>query len=74
MAATVAGIALTIVMMGTQWVGNALLNVHDVNPEQYLLIYDLAALSERERENLFPPEAMRRRGWRQSMPTGTSTT
>jgi hypothetical protein len=60
--ATVAGIALTIVMMSTQLAGNALLGVRDVNPEQYLLIYDLAALSERERENLFPREAMRQRG------------
>jgi hypothetical protein len=53
-----AGVALTAGLIGTQALAAAAIGVRDVNPEQYLFIYDLAALSEREEENLFPPDVL----------------
>jgi hypothetical protein len=64
LAATAGGIALTIGIVGTQWASNAIVGADDVNIEEYTFIYDLAALSVRERENLFPSEALPSRGMR----------
>jgi hypothetical protein len=63
-AVTVAGSVLTVGLAGTQWVASAAVGARDMNIEQYTFIYDLAALSERERENLFPPDVMPERGMR----------
>jgi hypothetical protein len=57
-----AGIAIVVAMGATQLAGAKLAGAEDVDPEQYLYIYDLAALSEREGENLFPPDVARERG------------
>lgn len=64
LAATVTGVAMTLALMATQVAGTALLGVRDVDPEQYLYIYDLAALSEHEHQNLFPAAVMPERGMR----------
>ena len=60
--ATAAGVGVTLALMATQVGAQAALGVRDVNPEQYLYVYDLAALSEQDRENHFPPVAMPQRG------------
>lgn len=63
-AAVVAGCALTAALMASQFAVNAALGVRDVDPQQQLYVYDLAAISERERENLFPREVLRDRSLR----------
>ena len=63
-AATVVGIAATVALMGGHVAASAALGVHDINPEQGLAIYDLAAISHRERKNLFPADVMPERGMR----------
>jgi hypothetical protein len=63
-AAVVAGCALCLALMASQFGVNAALGVRDVDPQQQLYIYDLAAISERERENLFPPQVLRDRSMR----------
>jgi hypothetical protein len=60
--ALVGGIALTLALIGTQIAAAAVIGVRDVHPESTLFIYDLAAISKRERENLFPPDVMSQRG------------
>jgi hypothetical protein len=50
--------------MGTQLAAAQAIGVRDINPEQFLYIYDLAALSEREDENLFPPDVLPNQGIR----------
>jgi hypothetical protein len=62
--AAIAGCALTLVLMASQFAVNAALGVRDVDPQQQLYIYDLAAISERERENLFPRQVLAERGLR----------
>lgn len=57
-----AGVAVTLVAMGTQVAAGAALGVKDVHPEQYLFFYDLEQLSKREGENLFPASVMPERG------------
>ncbi len=37
------------------------IDARDINPEQYLYIYDVGAASIREEENLFPPDVMAQR-------------
>lgn len=56
------GVVATVALMGTQVLAQRALQVADVNPEQYLYIYDLAALSEDDRENQFPAAIMPERG------------
>jgi hypothetical protein len=63
-AATVVGIAATLALMGVNVAASAALHARDINPEQGIAIYDLAAISHRERKNLFPPEVMPERGMR----------
>jgi hypothetical protein len=63
-AAIGAGVILTLGLLGTQLAANAALGVEDVHPEQYVMIYDLAAISHHERENLFPRSVMPKRGMR----------
>jgi hypothetical protein len=58
------GVLLTVALMATQFGANAALGVRDVNAEQWTMVYDLAAISHRERENLFPRSAMPQRGMR----------
>jgi hypothetical protein len=62
--AVVAGCALTLTLMASQFALNAVLGVRDVDPQQQLYIYDLAAISKRERQNLFPPEVLHDRSLR----------
>ena len=62
--AVVTGAALTLALMASQFAVNAALGVRDVDPQQQLYIYDLAAISKRERENLFPREVLRDRSLR----------
>ncbi len=57
-----AGAVLMIAMFATQVIGTKVIKAEDVDPEQYLYIYDLAALSEREGENLFPADVAPDRG------------
>ncbi len=52
--AVAGGLALTLGLMGMQVVAQNALGVQDVNPEQYLYMYDLGALSHDEHRNLFP--------------------
>ena len=61
-AATAAGLVLTVALLGTQSALTSAAGVTDVNPEQYLYAYDLAALSVDERRNLFPADVMPQRG------------
>jgi hypothetical protein len=56
------GILMTLALMGTQLPANAIIGTEDVNPEQYLYIYDVAAMSHQNRENLFPRSVMPARG------------
>jgi Predicted membrane protein (DUF2142) len=56
------GGAVTLVLMGTVFATATLMDLRDVNPETTVYVYDLAGISHRERENLFPPEIMRERG------------
>ena len=56
--ATAAGVALTAVLVLTQVAASAAIGVRDVQPEQYLFIYDVAAISVREDENLLPADVM----------------
>lgn len=58
LAATVLGTAAVVCLMGTQLLAAKAIGVRDVNPEQYLYVYDLAAASEREHENLFPADVL----------------
>jgi hypothetical protein len=60
--ALVAGFAITVGLMGTQVAAQAAIGVRDVNPEQYLFLYDVLAVSHEEDENLFPPDVMPQRG------------
>ena len=60
--AVVAGFALTVGLMGTQVATTAAIGVRDVNPEQYLFLYDVLAVSHEEQENLFPRDVMPQRG------------
>lgn len=60
--AVAAGIALTLALMATQFVATRALEPTNVHPETPLYVYDLATISERERENLFPAELMPQRG------------
>ena len=54
--ALVGGVAVVAAVLVSQVVGTVAVRADDVDPEQYLYIYDLAALSERDGENLFPPD------------------
>ena len=56
-AAAVAILAITA-LVAAQFLATRAIGARDVNPEQYLYIYDLAAASEREDENLFPPAVL----------------
>lgn len=56
------GVALVAVMLATQLAGAIVVRSKDVDPEQYLYVYDLAALSARDGENLLPPEVASERG------------
>jgi uncharacterized membrane protein YhaH (DUF805 family) len=58
----VAGIVVCGALLVTQRVFSAAVGVKDVHPQQYSMIYDLAALSHELRENLFPPDVMPQRG------------
>jgi hypothetical protein len=62
MGAVAGGIALTLALMGTQVLGSRAIGAENVHPEAPLYIYDLAAISKRERENLFPASLMPQRG------------
>lgn len=62
MSAVAGGIALTLALMGTQEVASKAIGVESLHPEAPLYIYDLAAISERERKNLFPSNLMPQRG------------
>lgn len=57
-AAVTGGLLATVALMVTLVPVNAAIGVRDVNPEQYLYIYDVAALSHQDQENLFPREVM----------------
>jgi hypothetical protein len=54
LAALVAGLALVGGILVSQLAGTLAMRADDVDPEQYLYIYDLAALSERDGVNRFP--------------------
>lgn len=56
--AIVAGLVATVALMASQVAVNAAIGVEDVNPEQYLMIYDVAALSHQDHENFFPKDVM----------------
>lgn len=56
------GVALTLALIATQIAAVGALGVRDVHPETTLFIYDLAAISQRERENLFPSDVVEQRG------------
>jgi hypothetical protein len=62
--ATAVGVALTFALVGTQFAGSAVIGVHNSHPEYPLYLYDVAAISARERENLFPREVLPQRGIR----------
>lgn len=61
-AAVGGGVALTLALVATQFGATKLLGLTNVHPETPLYIYDLAAISTRERENLFPSDLMPERG------------
>jgi hypothetical protein len=61
-ASVVLGGAVTLALMSTVFATTTLMDLRDVNPETTVYVYDLAGISHRERENLFPPEIMRERG------------
>jgi hypothetical protein len=52
------GVVLTVGLMATQAGIGAIVGIRDVSPEQYLYIYDLGGLSERDGSNLFPRDVM----------------
>jgi hypothetical protein len=56
------GVALTLALIGTQIAASHAIGVRDAHPESTLFIYDLAAVSVRERENAFPADVMSKRG------------
>ena len=58
LAALVAGVGLAGAMLVTQLAGAFAVRAEDVDPEQYLYIYDLAALSERDDVNRFPADVV----------------
>jgi hypothetical protein len=60
--AVVGAVGLTLALFGIQFVATKALEPTNVHPEAPLYIYDLAAISERERENLFPSDLMPQRG------------
>ena len=60
-AATATVVVGLAAMVGSQFLVIAAIDARDVNPEQYLYIYDVGAASIREGENLFPPDVMPRR-------------
>ena len=49
------GTVLTLALIGLQFAVVAPMDVIDNAPEQQLFAYDIAGLSEQDRENLFPP-------------------
>jgi hypothetical protein len=53
--AAVLGSVLTLALIGLQFAILAPMEVGDNAPQQQLFAYDLAGLSEQDRENLFPP-------------------
>lgn len=53
-----AAVVLTVAMAATQVAGMTAIGARDVDPEQYLYIYDLAAVSAIEEENVFPADVM----------------
>jgi len=57
----VGGALATVVLMATQMMLSQILTVRDVAPEQVTYVYDLGALSVRDRENHFPPAVVRDR-------------
>lgn len=60
---TSVGVGLTVAMFSSQLVVAKLIGVRNVNPEQYVFIYDLEMLSHDLGRNLFPPDVMARRGF-----------
>ena len=56
--ATGAGVLAVAVMAGSQFLASAAIGVRDVDPEQYLYVYDLGALSVEEGESLFPADTL----------------
>lgn len=59
-----AGGALTVVLLGIQFTAITAINPATANPEQQLHIFDLAAISAREKENLLPGSVYPYRDWR----------
>ena len=57
-AAVVAGCAVTVALMATQFVANPALGVADVDPQQQLYLYDLIGMSLDEHENMLPPQVL----------------
>lgn len=55
-----AGIAVTLVMLGSQAGLSSALGVKNNHPEQYLFIYDLSALTQREHKDLIPTSVVPR--------------
>jgi hypothetical protein len=62
--ALAAGVALTAALWAVELGATRLLHPRNVHPEAPLYIYDLAAISVREDQNLFPPDLMPQRGMR----------
>ena len=57
-AATGVGVLAVAVMAGSQFLASAAIGVRDVDPEQYLYVYDLGALSVEQGESLFPADTL----------------
>jgi hypothetical protein len=53
-AAVIAGTVVTLALMGGLMLVTAPMDVYDNAPQEQLFAYDLAGLSEQDRENLFP--------------------
>lgn len=58
------GIVLTLALMATQIPANLAIGTDEVHPEQFVMMYDVAALSHQNHENLFPRDVMPARGTR----------
>jgi hypothetical protein len=57
------GIALVLALLATQAAATAALGVQNIHsPEANIEIYDLAAISHRTRENMFPSDVLAKRG------------
>ncbi len=53
-AAAVAGGVATVALMGSQFALGQAIGIQDVNPDQYIYVYDIAAMSHRDQVNYFP--------------------